>query len=84
MLENFDKTISNFENNEALHKAVSELLDDCKQHAKWLCDVERDEEGNRLQDENGDYIYKEPDQDSYNYKLMQAYLNLAQIIAKTV
>lgn len=84
MLENFDKTITNFENNEALHKAVSELLDDCRQHARWLCEREQDDEGNWMKDDEGNYIYKEPEKDSYNYKLMQAYLNLAQIIAKTV
>ncbi len=84
MIEKFDTEISNFKNNEALREAVKELMDDCRQHARWLCDVERDEEGNRITDENGDYIYKEPDKDSYNYKLMESYLNLAKILAKTV
>lgn len=84
MLENFDKEINNYRNSEALHEAVSELLDDCRQHARWLCDCERNEDGTRKEDENGNYIYKEPEKDSYQYKLMEAYLNLASILAKTV
>lgn len=84
MLEKFDAEMSKFENNEALHEAVKELMDDCRQHARWQCEREQDEEGNWKKDEKGNYIYIEPAKDSYSYSLMQAYLNLAQIIAKTV
>jgi len=80
MLENFDKEINNYRNSEALHEAVASIMEDCRNNAKWLCDRKRDEDGKLVEDENGNDIYIEPEKDTYKYRLMEAYLNIARAL----
>ena len=84
MLEKFTEEIKKYKNNEALHDAVGILMDDCKNNAMWLCERKHDEDGKLLEDEDGNYIYIEPEKDSYQYQLIEAYLTLARVLAKTV
>lgn len=84
MIEKFETEINNFKNNEAMRQAIEALLDDCKQHAEWCRDIKRNEDGTYINDEKGNYIYEEPEEGSYKYMLMEAYLKLAKIIAKAV
>lgn len=84
MIENFDKIISDLDKNSALREAVKDIITDCKQQAKWCCECKRDEDGTRIADEKGDYIYIEPEEDTYMYSKMKAYLDIAHILAKTL
>lgn len=84
MLEKFDTIITDLDRNSALREAVKDIITDCKNHAEWCCDCKREEDGTRILDENNNYIRIEPDEDSYAYMKMQAYLNVAHILAKTL
>lgn len=84
MLENFDKIINDFDKNSAYREALKDIIGACKNQAEWCFDYKRDENGTRLTDENGNYIRIEPEKDSYTYMKIKAYLDIAQILAKTL
>ena len=84
MMDKFDEILNAFNEDEALKDAVKDIIDDCKMKARWCMDYQRDENGERIKDENDEYIQVMPETGSYGDNKMKAYLTIAKTIAKLV
>ena len=84
MINQFDIILKSLEETDAMREAIKTMIEECKSHAKYTCELMRNDDGTYATDEDGNFISIMPEEGTYNYKLMQSYLMIASKLADTI
>lgn len=65
--------------------AFEGIIKELERKLNWdYCNIKTDENGNCIEDENGEYVFVEPDEDAWNYKQFRAFKDAVEEIKELV